>query len=146
MEKDEVERFEYKTIWEGINQRSRDVWPMGGFLIGTALLSMAYTAVNLRTMQLLAVLVLAIISMTISVAWLIVFVRINQLNDRCFEQLRHMEKMSGKYVGIAQSLMYNWAKDILFSRYATRRAFYIVVVALILAWIALICIKLFNPS
>ena len=146
LEEYQIARFEYKTIWEAVDQRSRDIWPMGGFLIGTALLSMAYTAVNLRLMGFYAILVLAVISIIISAAWLIVFYRVSKLNDECLGYLRRMEATPRKYVGVAQTLMHRWAEDLPVSRHAGRRAFYFVVGALIVAWIALLCIKLFCLS
>lgn len=117
---------------------------MGGFLIGTALLSMAYVATNLRLMGFYPILVLTLISIAISTTWLVVAVRVGMLNDKCSEYLRLMERTPGKYVGIAQSLMNLWAGKTPISRYAVRLAFCFVVAAIIFAWVALLCIKLFS--
>jgi len=146
LERDEVAKFEYDAIWKAVDQRYRDVWPMGGFLIGTGLLSMAYAAVNLRLMGFHAILVLSLVSIIVSAAWLLVYWRQITINDKCLEYLRNMEKTQGRYVGIAQSLMNSWSKELFPGRFANRRAFYFVLASLIVAWIALLIIKYAGPN
>jgi len=57
-----------------------------------------------------------------------------------------MEKTQGRYVGIAQSLMNSWSKELFPGRFANRRAFYFVLASLIVAWIALLIIKYAGPN
>jgi len=143
LEKDEVVRFEYNIIWEAVNQRSRDIWPMGGFLIGTALVSMASAAANLHLMEYPTIVVLAGISSAISMIWLLVFERVNDLNDECFSYLRQVEGEKRSVVGYAQSRMRDWAEKRSIGRCAVRKAFSIIVVSIAGAWCLLFLIKLF---
>lgn len=144
MESDEVARFKYKIIWDAVDRRSRDVWPMAGLLIGTAVLLVIYAAVNLSSMELLTIVVLFWISITISMVWIFVFMRINKFNDICIERLKEIELMKGRMVGNAQILMDRWSWNFSRSRSAVRWGFYYIEAVLIVAWLALICFKLYG--
>jgi len=144
LEIDEVARFKYKVIWDAVDRRSKDVWPMAGLLIGTALLLVLYATVNLNSIGFPSILVLAAISIAISKVWIRVYKRTNEFNDFCFERLKEIERIHGRKVGNAQIFMDLWSENLRVGRSEVRRGFHSIEAVLIVAWVALICIKLLG--